>query len=166
MARQCGCGCSGGCCTPEKRVVIDFLYLDLDVCDRCQGTDRVLDEAVADVKNVLEAAGYEVVVNKVLMDTKEKAIAYKLVTSPTIRINGVDIDVDVKETPCADCGDLCGDNVDCRTWVYGGKEYTVPPKALIVDAILKAVYGSPAFQDDVPYTMPENLEKFFAGIEK
>jgi hypothetical protein len=42
----------------------------------------------------------------------------------------------------------------------------VPPKALIVDAILKAVYGSPGFQDDVPYTMPKNLEKFFAGLEK
>jgi hypothetical protein len=88
MAPGCCC-CGSGCCTPEKRVVIDFLYLDLDVCERCQGTGKVLDEAVTDVKNVLEAGGYEVVVNKVLVDTREKAVAHRLMTSPTIRINAV-----------------------------------------------------------------------------
>ena len=65
------------------------------------------------------------------------------------------------------CGDICGGDVDCRTWTYMGEEYTVPPKALIVDAILKAVYGNPpAATPDVTYTMPDNLARFFDGVEK
>ena len=163
---QCGCGCSGGCCTPKRLLTIDFLYLDLDICDRCCGTDDVLDAAIAGAAQVLDAAGVSVTVNKVLVDTREKAVQYRLMSSPTIRIDGHDIDMDVKETPCTACGDICGDDVDCRTWTYMGKEYTVPPKALIVEAILKAVYGSPApAAPDAPYTMPDNLVRFFDGIE-
>ena len=50
------CSASPGCCgsipiklAEEKRLVIDFLYLDLSVCTRCQGTDSSLDEALAEV---------------------------------------------------------------------------------------------------------------------
>ncbi len=46
-----------------------------------------------------------------------------------------------KESKCESCGDLCGDDVDCRIWLYQGKEYTSPPPAMIVDAILREVYG-------------------------
>ena len=34
------CSC-GGETTPEKKVVIEYLYLDLQTCDRCIGTDSV-----------------------------------------------------------------------------------------------------------------------------
>lgn len=48
------CACNTGCCGDEnisqveegKKIMIDFLYLDLDICTRCQGTDEVLDEAI------------------------------------------------------------------------------------------------------------------------
>jgi len=109
-------------------LVIDFLYLDLSVCTRCQGTDTSLDEALAEVSRVLEATGTEVIVNKINVNTEELAIKHRFLSSPTIRVNGHDIQMEVKESLCESCGDLCGDEVDCRVWVYQGKEYTVPPK--------------------------------------
>jgi len=49
--------------------------------------------------------------------TKELAIQYQFISSPTIRVNGNDIVVELRESVCEDYGDLCGDNVDCRVWV-------------------------------------------------
>ena len=60
--------CKGsGCCSApvQKIITVDFLYLDLSVCERCRGTDSNLDDAISDVSSVLTAAGYNVVVNKV-----------------------------------------------------------------------------------------------------
>lgn len=167
-----GCACGSGCCTPKqsegakKDFVIDFLYLDLNVCSRCQGTDKVLDEAVSDVFGVLKAAGYDVVVNKINITTRELAIQHEFVSSPTIRVNGYDIDVDVKESLCESCGDLCGENVDCRVWTYQGVEYTQPPKALIVDALLREAYGSPVRPVKSDYVLPQNLEVYFEAMQR
>ena len=66
------CSCSDGCCgssaKPEinkREIVIDFLYLDVTVCERCQGTDKSLDEAIGEVANILAATGIDVKVNKI-----------------------------------------------------------------------------------------------------
>lgn len=69
---------------------------------------------------------------------------------------------------CESCGDLCGDQVDCRVWVYQGREYSVPPKGMIIEAILKAVYGGQAPVDAAasPYVMPENLRNFYTAMAK
>lgn len=142
------CSCGPGCCdastdmkAENKRIIIDFLYLDLSVCIRCQGTDTNLDEALEEVSKVLEATGVEVILNKINVLSEELARQHKFISSPTIRVNGNDIQIDAKESLCESCGDLCGDEVDCRVWVYQGKEYTIPPKAMIIEAILKEVYG-------------------------
>jgi len=159
------CYCSSeNCCQPEpkKPINIDFLYLDTTVCGRCQDTEKALDDAVSGVAVVLNAAGYEVKVNEVNITTRELAIQYHLVSSPTIRVNGNDIAVESRESVCEDCGEHCGDTVDCRVWVYNGVEYTSPPKELIVDAILREVYnpnqGEPERE---AYRLPENLETYF-----
>lgn len=165
----CDCGCSNsGCCTPkkeEKILLIDFLYLDLSICERCQGADNNLDEAIKEVSGVLKAAGYDLEINKVNITTKELAVKYEFISSPTIRINGRDITLELKESTCQDCGDLCGDNVDCRVWIYEGIEYNEPPKEMIVNAILKAVYSENPkdVSESVEYKLPENLETFFNG---
>lgn len=154
---------------PPKEILIDFLYLDLEVCTRCQGADTNLDEAIADVRHVLQAAGVSVKVNKVNINTEELAIQYQFVSSPTIRINGRDIAVDVKENLCESCGDLCGDSVDCRIWTWQGVDYTQPPKPMIINALLQAVYGAPAESNDkaVPsYQLPDNLRKFYDAMKK
>lgn len=148
-------------------MVIDFLYLDLSVCKWCQGTDKSLEEALDDISNVLKAAGIEVIVNKINVTSEELAIKHKFITSPTIRVNGKDIQMEVRESLCESCGDLCGDNVDCRVWVYNGEEYTIPPKALIIEGILKSVYGGEtADNEESEYALPENLRKFYAAISE
>lgn len=163
------CSCGSDCCSNEsdndvkkRNIVIDFLYLDVSVCERCQETDKNLDEALIEVSNVLKSTGVEVTANKINVNTEELARKYKFLTSPTIRINGNDIQLDYKESLCESCGDLCGDDVDCRVWIYQGKEYTKPPKAMIIEAILKEVYGgSIAKQEELDYIIPENLIKFY-----
>jgi hypothetical protein len=167
-----GC-CSGGsaCCPPQqekKRLLIDFLYLDLSVCTRCQGADNNLTQAIDEVSGVLEAAGFEIVVNKINVTTKELAIKHQFLSSPTIRINGTDINLEVKESTCRECGDLCGDDIDCRVWVYEGVEYTEPPKAMIINAILKAVYSEHKANTVIrnEYQLPDNLRRFFDALER
>lgn len=168
-----GCGCGSGCCSApkevemeKKRIIIDFLFLDVSVCTRCQGTDTSLEEALSEVSTVLKATGVEVAVNKINVVTEELAKQYKFISSPTIRVNGHDIQMDVKESLCESCGDLCGDEVDCRVWVYQGKEYTVPPKAMIIEAILKEVYGGGSKeQEEAEYSLPDNLKKFYEAMK-
>ncbi len=65
-----------------KKIIIDFLYLDLYICTRCQGTDEGLDKAIEDVAAVLKLTGIEVVVNKIHIINKEMAIQHKFVSSP------------------------------------------------------------------------------------
>ncbi len=171
-----GC-CSGtvssvsGCCSPGepalKRLLIEFMYIDLTVCDRCLGTDANLEEAIAEVANVLKATGYEVDIRKILVETEEQARELGFVSSPTIRINGQDIQLEVKESLCESCGDVCGEDVDCRVWTWQGREYSSPPKAMIVDAILRNVYGGASAGNAVRQTdVPENLKRFFATKKK
>lgn len=168
------CSCGPNCCDDQinkeietKRIVIDFLYLDLSICTRCQGTDKTLDEALEIVSNVLKTTGVQVIVNKVNVQTEEKAIEYQFVSSPTIRVNGRDIQMEVKESSCESCGDLCGDDVDCRVWIYQGVEYTEPPKAMIVEAILKEVYGNHSHKKNTEkYILPKNLKQFYETMKK
>ena len=170
---------SGGCCSSssssccgseqeKKQLVIDFLYLDLSVCERCQGAESNLDKAVDEVSVVLQAAGFEIKVNKVNITSKELAVKYKFLSSPTIRINGKDIILEVKESSCQECGDLCGDDVDCRVWIYEGIEYNEPPKELIINAILKNIYGNKDNDtiEKEEYILPHNLEVFFDGLNQ
>jgi len=167
------------CCSPQliplssiapraqkRHVDIEFMYLDLSSCDRCQGTDHSLDEAISEVARVLEAANIEIVVHKIHVQSEEQARKLGFRSSPTIRVNGRDIQLDVKESPCESCGDLCGEDVDCRVWIYQGKEYTSPPKGVIINAILKEVYGGTKEGSEVlPSSgdIPENLKRFFSA---
>ena len=127
-----------------------------------------MDEALKEASAVLKAAGYEIVVNKININSEELAIKYQFVSSPTIRINGNDIAMDVQESACKECGDLCGDSVDCRVWVHEGIEYNAPPKALIINAILKAIYSNVKADSGKKeeYRLPENLKAFFEGLKR
>lgn len=168
------CTTTSDCCRPvqgdrsqRRKIEIDFLYLDLSVCTRCQGADNSLDEAIAEASKVLEATDVDVVVNKINVTSEKQAEALQFESSPTIRVNRRDIQLEIRESLCESCGDLCGDEVDCRVWVYHGKEYTSPPKAMIIEAILREVYGSPNEGQEVnkkDYRLPDNLRKFFMSM--
>ncbi|MDP2873082.1 MAG: DUF2703 domain-containing protein [Bacillota bacterium] len=170
MAERNSCCGKSDCCVPQgtppqrRSVDIQFLYLDLETCSRCQGTETVLAEALAEVARVLDSAGYDVRLTKIKVETEQQATSLRLVSSPTIRVNSHDIQVDVRESVCGPCSDISGDATDCRVWVYQGVEYDVPPKAVIVEAVLREVFspeenrstGLPA-----EFALPHNLKRFF-----
>jgi Domain of unknown function (DUF2703) len=152
----------------RRKLRIDLLFLDLTTCTRCLGADRSLEAALERVGDVLRAAGVEPEVNKVWVESAEQARALRFVSSPTIRVDGEDVALELRESPCGAeaCTDGCGANTGCRVWVYRGAEYTEPPVEMIVDAILRRVYGgvaSPRADVVAAYELPENLARFFAG---
>ena len=165
------CGCSDNSqsfcheALPDKKLLIEFMYIDLSTCDRCIGTDTTLEEAVVDVHGLLTGVGYRVELRKTLVETERQAQELRFTTSPTIRINGADIQLNYKENDCGCCGEIAGVDTDCRVWLWNGQEYTTPPKAMLIDAIMHRVYGgssaAPAVTEPGMQPVPENLKKFF-----
>ena len=157
----CSCGCEA---TPEKKVIIEYLYLDLQTCDRCIGTDNVLDEVVLTITPALKLAGYEVEYRKIEMETAKVAEQYRFLSSPTIRVNGQDICKSVAENSCGCCSDISGTDVDRRVFEYNGESYEVPPKEMLAEAILNAVFEQiEAGCSCSKYELPENLKTFYKG---
>jgi len=143
-----------------KKLIVDFMYLDLRTCERCMATDDNLDQALSLMADALRILGYKVERNKIEIKTRELAEQHRLISSPTIRVNGVDICGEIKECFCKDCKDLCDDDVDCRVFVYDGKEFDQPPVPMIIDGILKVLYGGHhVVRED--YKLPVNLDRFF-----
>lgn len=151
---------------PSRKIAIDFLYLDLNVCGRCKGTNANLDAAVSEVSQILDAAGVEVSITKTQVKSEAQARALRFISSPTIRVNGNDIALEFRESHCQSCANACNSPIDCRVWVFQGREYTEAPKAMIIDAILREVYSGqpkPASKAVRFEDVPENLKRFFAG---
>lgn len=182
MSTSCcgtGCGCSSeptllvseipGAAVNQRQWNIEFMYLDLDVCDRCQGSEANLDQALADVTAILAATGVKVTLQKTHIQSLEQALALGFVSSPTIRVNGRDIQFDIKENACPSCSELSGTATNCRVWVYQGQEYSVAPKAMIIEALLRHIYGGS--MEDVtktsrPDSQVENLRQFFKAKQR
>lgn len=151
---------------PTRTIEIELLALDLQSCGRCTGTDRNLEDAIKTVAAVLRETGAAVKTTKHIVTTADEAQRLRFVSSPTIRIDGRDIALELRESSCKDCGDLCGceGGVDCRVWVWQGREHLEAPKPLIVDALLRAYGSAPAGGAPEPYRMPENLRTYFAAL--
>jgi len=156
--------CSCGCESPGKKVLIDYLYLDLQTCDRCIGTDKVLDEVLLTLTPALSLSGYTVEYKKTEMKTAEIAKQYEFLSSPTVRVNGRDICSSVKESSCGCCGEISGTDVSCRVFEYNGEGYEVPPKEMLSEAILKAVFGEAESKRCTGgFKLSENLKAFYEG---
>jgi hypothetical protein len=152
--------------TAAQPISIDFMYIDLEVCERCRGTDANLEAALAEVSSVLGAAGREPVVRRTLVESEEQARALGFVSSPTLRVNGRDVALELRQSRCESCESCsCNGTVECRVWVWQGQEYTEAPTPMIVDAILQEVYGqlAPQAAPVAQVEVPENLQRFFAG---
>ena len=157
----CSCGCGT---TSKKKVVVEYLYLDIETCGRCIGTDNILDEVMITLTPTLNIAGFEVEYNKIEMNTAEVAKQYKFLSSPTIRVNNQDICQSVEENSCGCCSDISGTDVNCRVFEYNGQTYEVPPKEMIAKAILNEVLGyTEAGYSCEKYELPGKLREFFEG---
>ncbi len=161
----CCCGCGGSL---GKKAIIEYLYLDLQTCDRCIGTDKALDTVMMTLTPALRLAGYAVTYNKVEIKSEALAREYQFLSSPTIRVNGRDVCVSVQENDCGCCSDISGTDVACRVFEYNGETYEVAPEEMLAQAILQTVFGG--VQDgcccESPYELPANLKAFFEGKTK
>lgn len=155
----------------RKKVTIDFLYLDLSTCERCMETETNLDDVVQELSAPCKTLGLEIVVNKVNVISQELAIKYKFESSPTIRVNGIDILGEVKENICEACCEISGNETWCRTFEHEGVTYNDPSKAMIMNGIFAVIYGNSPVEDllvetSKEYVMPENIKAFYEGVEK
>jgi hypothetical protein len=153
-----------GCCScNSKKVLVEYLYLDLKTCDRCIGTDVVLEGVLKEINPALSCAGYEVEFKKMEISSKEMAEEFRFLSSPTIRVNGMDICESVAENSCGCCSDISGTDVECRVFKFEGEDYEVPPKEMLASSILSAVFAPKEECCCVDYVLPENLDSFFEG---
>lgn len=147
---------------------VEFLFLDNNTCQPCSGTGRALEEAIEITAAPLAAMGVDLHLEKIHVVDKAIAQEHKFLTSPTIRINGHDIDPARTEELCSSCGDLTNGKtaVDCRNWHWRGTTHKSAPIGKIVEAIMAAATNNiTALSADTSnadtYIIPENLESFF-----
>ena len=159
----CGCSVQNG-----KEALVEFLYLDLETCDRCVATASILDEVMAVLSPALVTAGYDVEYMKTKIESPEQAERYRFLSSPTIRVNGRDICSSLKEDVCYSCGCISGEAVLCRRFTHELGDFEVPPKEVLAEAVLKAILGpaTGGCSCEGGYRLPENLKAFFEGVER
>ena len=157
---------SGSIQLTEMVLEMELFALDLTSCGRCVGSTDNIESAIEIVRPVLDVMGVQVTVTKIIVESEEQALQYKFVSSPTVRINGRDIVFDTVESYCEACTDLsgCDEGIDCRVWSYRGDEYSEAPVGLVVEAILREVFGGDRDTNYVAPTydgVPENIQHFF-----
>ncbi|MFP4143244.1 MAG: DUF2703 domain-containing protein [Thermoplasmata archaeon] len=144
--RYCGDG--------ESELPIDFFYVDLSECGRCQSSDGALDEALRELRERIHQNGISTIsIKKTKITSDRQAKRYGVKRSPTLRIDGRDIEeivneeYEVKDSYCPscedvtgpDCDDVTGGGNDCRVFEYEGKSYETIPKEMIKEALMKTV---------------------------
>ena len=147
-------------------VLVEYLYLDNETCDRCISAEDALDGVMDVLRPALAMAGRRVAYRKTEVATAEMAVQLRFEASPTIRVNGRDVCGEVEENNCACCSDISGTDVTCRVFAWQGRTYEAPPAEMLAAAILKEVFAPAAAENGKVYELPENLRKFFEGKSK
>ncbi|MGB8311755.1 MAG: DUF2703 domain-containing protein [Halobacteriota archaeon] len=101
-------------------LAIDFLYTD--DCPHCS-------EALIILKEVLSEEHVEADLNVIRVASEEEAEQLKFLGSPTIRMNGEDVELGVEQR-----ADYHG---HCRLYVYHEQVFDQPPKEMIREALKK-----------------------------
>src|SRR5687768_16789804 len=89
--------------TDDGPIVLELLYLDLETCEPCRGASSNVDDAVAAVREQVEAAGRSLEVCEIHVTSRAQADDLGFVSSPTVRVNGVDLELGVQEASCGTC---------------------------------------------------------------
>lgn len=122
-----------------RRMNVEFRYFDRSTCSRCKATGRNAEKAIERLRETLAGAGVSV-----RLKTK-KLPASRLGESNSVLINGTDIEAlaggkkDRRFTSCKGCSTLAKCQCDCRAYSYRGKKYPFIPKAMIREAVKKAL---------------------------
>jgi len=99
-----------------KQNVIKILYTD--TCPFWKETLQLINEVATDMKT-------KVTIKKVKVKNEEDAKRLRFPGSPTVRINGVDIDPAAKPTEGF---------IGCRIYVNNGRAQELPPKEMVKSA--------------------------------
>lgn len=124
---------------PKKKLNVEFRFFDRNACSRCRTTDKNVEKTLRDLREALSESGVEVELKTT------KLPASKLNESNSVLINGKDVEELVSRgrnsrfTSCRGCGTLSKSPCNCRAYVYRGKKYRYIPKAMIREAIRKAL---------------------------
>ncbi|MBN1389378.1 MAG: DUF2703 domain-containing protein [Candidatus Thermoplasmatota archaeon] len=124
-----------------NKLSIDFLYLDLSCCERCQSADEILDEVLVELRQELRVIDH-LTVKKIRIGNREDEEKYGLKRSPTIRLNGRDLEeivsgkLVISDNYCGPCSVVCGEETNCRTFEYDGETSENIPKEMLREGIL------------------------------
>lgn len=102
-------------------MTLELLYLD--GCPNHDATANL-------VRSVLAAEGVAAEMRQILIRNHQDAEAYGFPGSPTVRVNGRDIE--------NVASDRFGVGFACRTYVVDGKPQGVPPRSLVETAVRAA----------------------------
>lgn len=138
----------------SDELLIDFLYVDLSECERCQSSDEILDKALRELREQIHGTGISTItINKTKITSDEQARKHEVIRSPTLRIDGKDIEEivneenEIKDSYCPSCEDVTGPDCDevtgggneCRVFEYDREEYETIPKEMIKEALMRVV---------------------------
>lgn len=117
---------------------VQILYV-MD-CPWCVKTKTIVRESLREL-------GIKAKLEEILIDTDEKAKKYKFLGSPTVRVNGKDVQGEIRKGQCLPCEELAGITkgttefvkqecrCGCRIYFYRGKQYPYPPRGMVKEAI-------------------------------
>lgn len=110
-----------------KMIKIQILYFE-----GCPGYPKAKEAVLESVKEL----GVDAKIEEILIDTEEKAVQYKFLGSPTVRINGVDVEEAAYGGKSATSPKLKEEIFfGCRVYHYEGRQLHYPPKDLVKKAI-------------------------------
>lgn len=89
---------------------------------------HVYHQAFNEIEQALKEKGLPVQFEVILITSKEEAEKYKFFGSPTIEVNGEDVDPKAK---MATKYDICS----CRLYFWNGKSCDYPPKEMIMETL-------------------------------
>ena len=87
-------------------------------------------EVTETIEEVLKESKIKALVKRVKVSSEHEAKRLRFPGSPTVRINGVDIDPMFRELTGA---------IGCRVYMYQGKMYEFPPKDMIAKAVKRLI---------------------------
>jgi hypothetical protein len=153
--------------SPTDRVQIELLYLDAETCDPCRATIASAERAAGELREALAQRGIEVELRLTHVADREQARALGFVSSPTVRVDGREIALEVEEDHCGSCSANAGEPIACRTVSHAGERHDHAPAAMIVEAVLAYLRGAelpaPAPRDESAAT---SVARYLAAIER
>jgi len=96
--------------------VVEILYTD--ACPFWKRTLEIINE-------VMKELHISANIRKIEIIGEDEAKRYRFPGSPTVRINGIDIDPSTKDT---------SGYIGCRIYMHGGRTYEYPPREMIASA--------------------------------